>query len=70
MPKIKTNRGAVKRFKLTAKGKVKFRRANRNHILTKKSAKTKRQRRPLGLVSFSDTKLVKRLINKLKAVRV
>ena len=41
MPKIKTKRGAAKRLKLTATGRLKFRRAYRNHILTKKSPKLK-----------------------------
>ena len=39
MPKIKTNRGAAKRFRVTAKGKVKRKRAFQRHILTTKSAK-------------------------------
>ena len=42
MPKLKTNRGAAKRFKKTASGGYKYRQANRNHILTKKSTKRKR----------------------------
>ena len=70
MPKIKTNRGTVKRFKLTGKGKIKCRRANRNHILTKEKASVKRKRRALGLVSPCDLKSIKRLINQLKSVRV
>jgi large subunit ribosomal protein L35 len=39
MPKIKTNRSAVKRFKLTKNGKIKRAKANKNHILTKKNRK-------------------------------
>lgn len=70
MPKIKTNRGAVKRFKLTGSGKIKCRRANRNHILTKEKSSVKRKRRTLGLVSPGDMKSIKRLINQLKSVRV
>lgn len=42
MPKMKTNRAAAKRFRITGKGKVKAGRANHSHILTKKSPKRKR----------------------------
>ena len=48
MPKLKTNRGAAKRFRRTANG-YKHRRAYKNHILTKKGPKRKRQLRGLGL---------------------
>ena len=47
MPKLKTNRGAAKRFRRTANG-YKHRRAYKNHILTKKASKRKRQLRGLG----------------------
>ncbi|HUP25028.1 MAG TPA: 50S ribosomal protein L35 [Thermoanaerobaculia bacterium] len=50
MPKLKSHRGAVKRFKLTATGKVKRSHAMKNHILTKKSQKRKRQLRKSTLV--------------------
>lgn len=50
MPKIKTHRGAAKRFSLTKTGKVKHKRQNKNHILTKKSTKRKRQLRQAGFV--------------------
>lgn len=43
MPKIKTNRGAAKRFKRTGSGKLKRSRANHNHILTKKARTRKRR---------------------------
>jgi len=43
MPKIKTNRGAAKRFKRTGSGKLRRSRANATHILTKKSPKRKRR---------------------------
>lgn len=59
--KQKTNRGAAKRFKLTKNG-FKFRRAKRNHILTKKTTKAKRQRRALGLVVRSDQGRVRRML--------
>ena len=54
MPKIKTNRSAAKRFKKTASGKIKRRKPNTNHILTKKSTKRKRNLRKAGLVDKSD----------------
>ncbi len=63
MPKMKTNRGAAKRFKLTKSGKVKFRQAFRNHILTKKSTKRKRQLRSSLTLQECDAKLVRRMLN-------
>ncbi len=45
MPKMKTRRGAAKRFKLTSSGKIKRNKANKSHILTKKSPKRKRHLR-------------------------
>lgn len=42
MPKVKTNSGAKKRFKITGSGKIKFKHAFKNHILTKKATKRKR----------------------------
>ncbi len=62
MPKLKTKRGAAKRFKLTAKGKVKRKKAYTSHILTKKSSKRKRHLRKSGLISKADQRNVKRLI--------
>lgn len=61
MAKQKTNRGAAKRFKLTAGG-VKRKRAFRNHILTKKTTKSKRQLRSNVLVNKSDQKSVCRML--------
>jgi len=54
MSKLKTHRGAAKRFKKTANGGFKHRQADRNHILTKKSTKRKRQLRPMQNVSERD----------------
>ncbi|MCH7975744.1 MAG: 50S ribosomal protein L35 [Bacteroidetes bacterium] len=62
MPKMKSNRGAMKRFKLTATGRVKRKKAFASHILTKKSPKTKRGLRKSTLVTAADTKRVKRMI--------
>lgn len=62
MPKIKTNRGARKRFRITGSGKVKRSKAYASHILTKKSSTRKRKLRKSALVSSSDTKRVKRML--------
>ncbi|HET8654217.1 MAG TPA: 50S ribosomal protein L35 [Longimicrobiaceae bacterium] len=62
MPKMKTHRGAAKRFKKTAKGHVKRGHAYHSHILTKKSPKRKRHLRDSALIAKSDEKRVKRLI--------
>jgi large subunit ribosomal protein L35 len=62
MPKLKTNRAAAKRFKITAKGKVKRRRAFLRHI---NSHKTRKQKRRLGkpaLVDKANEKAIKRLL--------
>lgn len=61
MPKLKTNRGAAKRFRATANG-FKCRRSFRNHILTKKSTKRKRQLRTIGRVNKSDMNAVDRML--------
>lgn len=62
MPKLKSHRGAKKRFQETAGG-VKCRRAYRNHILTKKSPKQKRQLREAeGVLKKCDARLVKRML--------
>jgi len=63
MPKMKTHRGAAKRFKVTASGKVKRNRDYKSHILTKKSPKRKRHLRQETLVQTTgDTKRIKRLL--------
>ena len=62
MPKIKTNRGAAKRFRTTGSGKIARRKAFANHILTKKSTKRKRNLRKSILVDASNTKQVAKLI--------
>ncbi len=62
MPKHKTHKGAAKRFKLTASGKIKRKKAFKSHILEKKSAKRKRSLRKTEDVSPADTKRVRRLI--------
>jgi len=62
MPKIRTQRGAAKRFKLTAKKKIKRHKAYTSHILTKKSPKRKRNLRKACLVAPSEVKRVKRML--------
>jgi large subunit ribosomal protein L35 len=62
MPKIRSTRGAVKRFKLTGKKKLKRNKAYANHILTKKSSKRKRNLKKPGLVSASETRRVRRML--------
>ncbi len=62
MPKMKTQRGAAKRFKKTATGKIKRYKAYKTHILTKMSPKRRRQLRKTGLVSKVDRKRVERML--------
>ncbi|MGD9486898.1 MAG: 50S ribosomal protein L35 [Calditrichaceae bacterium] len=64
MPKMKSNRGAAKRFKVTASGKIKRHSAYHSHILTKKSTKRKRNLRKEGLVSGADSPRVHKMILK------
>ena len=61
MPKLKTNRGAAKRFRATANG-YKCRRTNRNHILTKKSTKRKRHLRTTGRINDCDMRSIARML--------
>ena len=63
MPKVKSNSGAKKRFRVTGSGKFKRKHANKNHILTKKSTKRKRRLTHLGLVHKADEKRIKKLLN-------
>ena len=62
MPKMKTNRGAAKRFKATGSGKIKRSKAFTSHILTKKSTKRKRNLRQAGLVDGSNLKSIKKIL--------
>lgn len=54
MPKMKSNRAARKRFKISANGKIKRKKQNKRHILTSKPKKRKRQLKHSALVSKSD----------------
>ena len=62
MPKIRTNRGAMKRFKLTGGKKIKRNKAYASHILTKKSKKRKRNLKKSDLVASSEEKRVRRMM--------
>jgi len=63
MPKMKTHKGAKKRFSVTASGKVRRFKAFKSHILSKKSAKRKRRlRRPTIVATPGEVKHIKRLI--------
>ena len=64
MPKMKTHSGAKKRFKITANGKVKARHAGLTHILTKKSAKKKRQLESEMTLKKPDARRAKGLLRK------
>lgn len=63
MPKLKSNRGAAKRFKKTASGGFKHKASYRNHILTKKKMKRKRHLRGAVMVAESDLRSVRRMLN-------
>lgn len=62
MPKLKTHRGAAKRFTVTGTGKIKRGRAYKSHIMTGKPAKRTRRLRTATLVSKSDHKNIKKLL--------
>jgi len=62
VPKLKTNRGAAKRFKKTGTGKIKAKRAFARHILTKKPANRKRGLRRPKLIEKADSKGIGKLI--------
>jgi len=61
MPKIKTSRGAAKRFKMTGTGKIKRHKAFLRHQLTCKTSKAKRHLRHAGVVDATNAKAIKRL---------
>ena len=62
MPKMKTHRGAAKRFKKTGTGKIKRNKAYTSHILEKKSPKRKRNLRKSAIMAAGDSKRVAKLI--------
>ncbi|HHU42717.1 MAG: 50S ribosomal protein L35 [Bacillota bacterium] len=63
MPKMKTHSGAKKRFRLTASGKVKRAKMNKNHILNKKSTKRKRGLRQATYVDKTQEATIKQLLS-------
>ena len=62
MPKMKTRRGAAKRFKVTASGRIKRNKANHRHMLIRRSNKAKRKMRQAGILKTGDAKLVKAML--------
>ena len=62
MPKMKTNRSAAKRFKVTGTGKLKRNKAYKRHILTKKTTKTKRNLRKAAIVDATNVKNMKKIL--------
>jgi large subunit ribosomal protein L35 len=63
MPKMKTKRGAAKRFRLTKSGRIKRKRAKLRHILSSKTTKQKRRLRRRAYVSKADEKRIKKLLH-------
>ncbi|CAM3753184.1 50S ribosomal protein L35 [Mesobacillus zeae] len=66
MPKMKTHRGAAKRFKKTGSGKLKRSHAYTSHLFANKSTKAKRKLRKSGLVSKGDFKRIRHLLDNIK----
>lgn len=64
MPKLKTNKAAAKRFKITGSGKIMRQKAYKSHILTKKTADRKRQLGQPAVVDGTNLKTVKKLLGK------
>ena len=62
MPKMKTRRGAAKRFKVTGSGRIKRNKANHRHMLIRRSNKAKRKMRQAGILRSGDAKLVKAML--------
>lgn len=65
MPKMKTNRAAAKRFKLTGSGKVRFKHANLRHCLSSKQTSTKKQLGKPGYLKDCDVREAKELLRLL-----
>jgi large subunit ribosomal protein L35 len=62
MPKMKTHRGAAKRFKVTGSGKIKKNNAFKSHLLESKTSKRKRNLRKAEVISSGDERRVKRML--------
>jgi len=70
MPKLKTHRGAAKRVKVKGSGRATHRCKDRNHILTKKSSKRKRQLRKNRFFKLADVKALGRLlVRKIRGIK-
>ena len=69
MPKIKTKRAAAKRFKVTGTGKLKRSKANKSHILTKKTTKRTRNLRKTAVADKTNVKQIKKLVPLAKIVQ-
>jgi large subunit ribosomal protein L35 len=63
MPKMKTHRGAAKRFKLTGSGKVKFKHANMQHNFMNQTKKNKKSLIKAGIMVEADARKVRRMLN-------
>ena len=62
MPKIRSHSGAKKRFRVTATGKVRYKKSHARHILTKKKTRKLRTLRKSGTLNLTDSKMVKKLL--------
>jgi large subunit ribosomal protein L35 len=62
MPKMKTHRGAAKRFKITSKGKIKRKKAYLSHLLTGKSSKRTKKLRKAGFIDKADYRTIRTLL--------
>jgi large subunit ribosomal protein L35 len=62
MPKMKTNKSAKKRYRVTGTGKIKYKKQGLRHILTKKSSKRKRQLKHAGVLSHVEEKKIRKLL--------
>ncbi|SHJ11608.1 50S ribosomal protein L35 [Lutispora thermophila] len=62
MPKMKTHKASAKRFSFTKSGKVKRAKAYKQHILTKKSSKRRRNLRKTGYASSTEAKIIRKLV--------
>ena len=62
MPKMKSHRGAAKRFKVTSTGKIRRRKAFKNHMLEKKAASRKRRLGQMDTVAKTDEKRIRRML--------
>lgn len=62
MPKMKSNRGAAKRFKATGRGRIKHAKAGKSHILSTKNRKRKRRLRESALVNPANERSIRRLL--------